>query len=188
VIFNGDGYSQEWQDEAARRGLPNLRTAPDALPQLTAPEVVEVFEKFGVLSQRELESRLDIYLEQYVKTINTEVQLTIKMGRTSILPVAIRYQAELASIAANLKSAGVASDIRALETIGGIVSGLQDTLAALETAMAHHSDGLLDEAKYFCSTVLPAMLEVRKNADELEGIIPDEMWPLPTYQEMLFIK
>jgi len=189
IIFNGDGYSEEWQQEAARRGLPNLRTTVDALPELTRPEVVELFERYGVLSHRELESRLDIYLEQYCKTINTEAQLTERLARTLILPVAFRYQSQLASTCATMKSIGIDYDTRTLEQVTTLAHKLEDAIDKLVEVTRHNgAESLLDEAKHFCHEVLPAMNAVRRYVDELETIVPDDTWPLPTYQEMLFIK
>ena len=106
VIFNGNGYSEEWQVEAAQRGLKNLRTTVDALPELITPEALELFEKYGVFSGREMHSRYEIGIEQYVMTIGVEANLTLEMGTTTILPAAIRYQTELASNVAALKAAG----------------------------------------------------------------------------------
>jgi glutamine synthetase len=179
VIFNG----------AEKRGLPNLKTSVDALPYLSKPDVVEVFEKFGVLSKREVESREAIYLEQYCKAVNVESLLVIEISKTIIFPAAIRYQSELATTCANLKAVGYTFDTDTLDKVTDLVKNLQDSTAALEKARSsHHAHSVLDEAKYYCDTILPAMLEVRKYADELEAMVADDLWPLPTYQEMLFIK
>jgi glutamine synthetase len=189
VIFNGDGYSEAWHQEAEKRGLPNLKTTADALPRLLDPEIVAVFEKFGVLSPREVQSRHDIYLEQYVKTISVEAKLVAEVGSTMILPSAIRYQGELAQAAANVKAAGVTPDTSLLQKVTGLIKSLQDNLAALEDKLAHHGgDSLSAEAKHYCTVICPAMLAVRGVCDELESIVADDLWPLPTYQEMLFIK
>ena len=189
IVFNGDNYTEAWHKEAAKRGLPNFKTTVDALPVLGTPEVVELFEKYNVLSKRETESRLDIYLEQYIKTINVEAKLTIEMSKTMIFPAAIRYQGELAVTCANLKAVGYTFDTDTLDKVTALVKELQDATAALEKIAAHHGGGsLLEEAKYYSTKVVPAMLAVRKAADELEGIVADDHWPLPTYQEMLFIK
>lgn len=188
VVFNGDGYSQAWHNEAESRGLLNLKTTVDALPQITTPEVIALFEKYNVLSARETASRQDIYLEQYVKTVLTEAKLTIEIARTMIFPAAVRYQNELASTCTNLKQLNYTFDTDTLDTMTKLVKGLQDSAAALESALSHHSGGLLDEAKQMCAQVLPAMLKVREFADKLEGLVADDLWPLPTYQEMLFIK
>ena len=189
VVFNGDGYSEAWHKEAETRGLLNLKTSVDALPQITSPEVIAVFEKYGVLSAREVASRQDIYLEQYIKTITTEAKLTVEIARTLIFPAAVRYQNELATTCTNLKQLGYSFDTDTLDEITRLVKALQDGAAAVEKTLAHHGhSGLLDEAKYFCSSVCPAMLKVREAADKLEGLVADDLWPLPTYQEMLFIK
>jgi glutamine synthetase len=188
VIFNGDGYSEAWHKEAEARGLLNLKTSVDALPQLTSPDVIAVFEKYGVLSAREVASRQDIYLEQYIKTVTTEAKLTVEIARTLIFPAAVRYQNELATTCTNLKQLGYSFDTDTLDEITRLVKALQDGATAVEKALAHHGGGLLEEAKYFNSTVLPAMLKVREAADKLEGLVADDLWPLPTYQEMLFIK
>ncbi len=148
-----------------------------------------MFEKYGVLSKREIESRLDIYLEQYVKTLTVESKLVVEMAKTMIFPAAIRYQSELAVTCANLKAVGYTFDTDTLDKVTAMVKTLQDSIAALEKTMQHHGGGsLLDEAKHYCTAVTPAILAVRKVADELEGIVADDLWPLPTYQEMLFIK
>ncbi len=189
IVFNGDNYSEAWHREAAQRGLPNYKTTPEALPVLGSPEVIALFEKYGILSKREVESRLDIYLEQYVKSVKVESKLAVEMSKTMIFPAAIRYQSELALTCANLKAIGYTFDTDTLDKVTAMVKELQDNTAALEQVMAHHGGGtLLEEAQYYCSDVVPAVLAVRKVADELECTVADDLWPLPTYQEMLFIK
>ncbi|HZN35225.1 MAG TPA: glutamine synthetase III [Pirellulaceae bacterium] len=188
VIFNGDNYTAAWHEEAEKRGLPNLKTCVDAIPVLASPEVVQLLDKYGVLSPRETQSRHDIYFEQYVKSISTEAKLIIEMARTMIFPAAVRYQNELATTCTNLKALGYTFDTDTLDEITRLVKGLQDSTTALEKSLAHHGGGLIDEAKHFCKSVLPAMAKVRDFADRLEGYVADDLWPLPTYQEMLFIK
>ncbi|GAB4271721.1 MAG: glutamine synthetase III [Candidatus Promineifilaceae bacterium] len=188
IIFNGDGYSEEWHKEAEKRGLPNLRTAVDAIPVLGQPEIIELFEKYNVLSKREVESRKEVKLEQYVMTIQVEANLMLKMGRTMIYPAAIRYQSELATNCANLKAAGLNCDSATLQKITQCINELRDGLDKLETLMAHESDDLEAEARYACDTLIPAMNAIRAHADALEEMVADDLWPLPTYQEMLFIK
>src|SRR5690606_18988849 len=136
VLLNGDGYSEAWHREAERRGLPNLRTTPEALKAITSKEVAEVFRKFKLLSKRELESREEIYLERYVKDILIEAKLTLEMGRTLIFPAAIRYPNELAQTCANLKAVGYTFDTDTLDKVTALVKKLQDGLSALEPAMA----------------------------------------------------
>jgi glutamine synthetase len=189
IIFNGDGYSEAWHREAAKRGLLNLKTSVDALPYLEAKEVGALFSKYQVLSERELDSRLEIYLEQYCKTVHTEANLMLEMAKTLLFPAAMRYQNELASTCANLKLVGCAFDTGTLERITELVKSLEDSISVLQMAISKAShDGALAAAKYCSSDVLPAMAMVRKYADELEGWVADDLWPLPTYQEMLFIK
>ncbi len=189
IIFNGDGYSEAWHQEAERRGLLNKKRSPEALAALKTKEVEELFEKYGVLSKRELESRYDIYVEQYCKTVKVEAKMTIEMARTMIFPAAIRYQNQLASTCTNLKVLGYEFDTNTLDKVTEFVKGLQDTTATLETALAKHDFAdMAAEARHFCDVVLPAMSEVRGFADSLEGYVADDLWPLPTYQEMLFIK
>jgi len=121
--------------------------------------------------------------------VNVEANLMIEMAKTKIYPAAIRYQGELASTAASLKSAGYPSDSSTLNQIISLTRSLQESIGSLESTMNHHgAKSPLDEAKHFCKDVLPAMQKVRQYADELEAIVADDLWPLPTYQEMLFIK
>jgi len=188
VIFNGDNYTASWHEEAEKRGLPNLKSCVDALPVLAAPEISQVLDKYGVLSPRELQSRHDIYIEQYIKTVGTEAKLVVEIARTMIFPAAVRYQNELATTCTNLKQLGYTFDTDTLDEITKLVKGLQDGAAALDKSLAHHSGGLLDEAKHYSHHVVPGMLKVREVADKLEGLVADDLWPLPTYQEMLFIK
>lgn len=189
IIFNGDGYSEEWHAEADERGLLNLKTTADALPYLQNPEVAELFKKYDVLSDRELHSRLETYLEQYCMTVGVEASLTIEMARTMIFPAAIRYQNELASTCANLKLVGYEFDTDTLDKVTSLVKSLQDSIVGLEGAIAAAESGdAIKEARHCCDVILPAMSEVREYADELEGCVADDIWPLPTYQEMLFIK
>ncbi len=189
IIFNGDGYSEEWHQEAEKRGLLNLKTAADALPYLKNKEVEKLLDKYQVLSPRELESRYEVYTEQYIGTVAVEANLTVEIGATMIFPAAVRYQNELAATAANLKALGYEFDTDTLDTVTALVKSLQDSIAALKKEMEHEGNGDPDaEARHACDKILPAMLEVRKYADALEGLVADDLWPLPTYQEMLFIK
>ncbi len=188
IVFNGDGYSEAWHKEAKKRGLPNLKTTPEALPVLTSKEVVALFTKYGVLSEAELKSRQEIYLEQYVKTILTEANLVIRMARTVIFPAAMRYQGQLAETCASLKVIGHDFKMATLEEVTTQLRTMQTEVDKLEKLIAHEGGDTLAHAKYMCEKVLPAMLAVRGCADALESVVADDLWPLPSYQEMLFIR
>ncbi|KGI69040.1 glutamine synthetase III [Mycolicibacterium rufum] len=188
VVFNGDGYSENWQIEAAERGLPNLKTTLDAIPELIKADAIEVFERYGVFNERELHSRYEVRLEQYALTIGVEAKLALELGTTVILPAAVRYQTELAQNVATLKAAGVAADTALLEAVSAPIADLTAALAALKAGLADHSaESALDEATHAQTVLLPAMDAVRAAADTLEGVVADDLWPLPTYQEMLYI-
>ncbi len=191
VVFNGDGYSEEWHKEAVeKRGLPNLRTTADALPVLKEKTVEELFDRYAVLTPRELHSRYEVYAEQYIGKINVESNLVIKMVKTMIFPAAIRYQGELATSLANLKEVGIEPDHKTIKRVTELIASLQDATEHLVELKAKEDEFDDVEAHcYFCKDeVLPKMLEVREYVDELEGLVADDLWPLPTYQEMLFIK
>ena len=139
VVFNGDGYSDNWQIEAAERGLPNLKTTLDAMPELIKPESIELFEKYGVFNERELHSRYEVRLEKYALTIDVEAKLTLELGSTVILPAAIRYQTELAQNVATLKAAGVEPDMTLLEAVSTPISDLTAALDRLEVGAGRHT-------------------------------------------------
>jgi glutamine synthetase len=191
VIFNGDGYSEEWHKEAEKRGLPNLRNTVDAIPALVKPESIELFKKYAVFSERELVARHNIFCEHYTKTINIEANLMVQMGRTMILPAALRYMGEVANAVNAAKTAGV--DVVAqqglLKELAANTATLQQALAALDSALAHHNgDDVFAHAKYMRDAVIPCMTTLREIADSLEMQVADDLWPLPTYREMLFLK
>jgi glutamine synthetase len=192
VIFNGDNYSEAWHAEAERRGLPNRRTTVDSLPDLISPKSVKLFSKYGVFSERELHSRYEIFVEAYRKTINIESQLTIHIAKRMILPAALRYQSEVAHSIANLKASGATvPKIQSahLSELVSLIDELQSSTDRLEAALEEHPDGdSLAHAKHARDVIIPAMNGVRVAGDNLEGIVADDLWPLPTYQEMLFLK
>ena len=179
VIFNGDGYTDEWHKHAEEeRGLANLRTTADALPVVGSPEVVEVFSKFDVMSEQETHSRLEVFTEQYVMSIEVEANLVLKLGRTVIFPAAVRYASELADSAELL---GIENTTAT--RIAKLAGTLQSELDALEAAVEHVHDPAACR-----DTILPKMLDVRAAVDALELLVADDLWPLPSYQEMLFIR
>jgi glutamine synthetase len=191
VIFNGDNYTPEWHAEAEKRGLPNLRNTVDALPVIMRKDTVELFAKYRVYTERELHSRYAIFCENYVKTVNIEGRLMVLMGRTQILPAALRYQGEVATAVNATKAAGVENRPQAdlLKSLTATIGGFQEALSTLEHALTHHAEGeVLAHAKHFRDSVLPAMASLRTLGDKLEGMVADDLWPLPTYREMLFIK
>jgi len=187
VVFNGDGYSENWQIEAAARGLPNLKTTLDAIPELITAESVELFERYGVFNERELHSRYEVRLEQYAMTIAVEAKLALEIGSTVILPAAMRYQTELAQNATAMTAAGFKADTSLLAQVSAPVADLTAAIAGLRTALAMRSEGSFAEAQHARDELLPAMAAVRTAADALEGLVADDLWPLPTYQEMLYI-
>jgi glutamine synthetase len=189
VVFNGDGYSQEWHDEAARRGLPNLKTTIEALPAFQRREVIELFDKYKILSPRELHSRYEIAFEHYCKSVNVEARLVQSMAKTMLLPGVVRYQHELAEAAVSVKAAGQTPDTKLLGKITGLLSTLETRIDVLDKAMAgHKAKTIVDEAKHFCDVVLPAMKDVRDTVDTLEGLVARDQWGLPLYEDILFIK
>jgi glutamine synthetase len=188
VVFNGDGYADAWPEEAERRGLANLRTTLDALPELITEPAMALFEKYGVFNHREMHSRYEIGIEQYALTIGVEARLTLEVGGTAILPAAVRYQTELAQNVTALQAAGVEADPSALEAVSTQVAALRRGLRTLKAALgADAGHDAQSEAEHARDALLPAMATVRAAADELEELVADDLWPLPTYQEMLFI-
>ena len=187
VVFNGDGYSENWQIEAAERGLPNLKTTLDAIPELITPEAIAVFEKYGVFNERELHSRYEVRLEQYALTIAVEAKLALEIGTTVILPAAVRYQTELAQNVGALKKAGLGPSLTLLESVSAPTADLTTALGTLKSALDERIEGSLEEATHARKVLLPSMAAVREAADALESVVADDLWPLPTYQEMLYI-
>jgi glutamine synthetase len=191
VIFNGDNYAEEWHKEADRRGLPNLKNTVDALPVIVRKDTIELLTRYKVYTERELNSRLAILSENYVKTVNIEGQLMGMMARTMILPAALRYQAEVAAAVSGTKLAGIDnhSQLDLLKTLTATIGEFQAATSALDKALARHPEGdLLSHANYARDSILPAMATLRSKGDELETMVADDLWPLPTYREMLFIK
>ncbi|HVB38670.1 MAG TPA: glutamine synthetase III [Vicinamibacterales bacterium] len=190
IIFNGNGYSKDWETEAARRGLLNLKNTVDALPELVKPGVVAIFEKHKVLNERELHARYEINVETYNKTVNVEAQLMVLMANRYILPAAFHYQTEIADSVVALKAAGGTSreTKKALTEITRLVDNLKSRCDKLAGLLEHSESSAVKHAKYMRDQVIPAMDALREAGDALEVICPHETWPLPTYREMLFVK
>jgi glutamine synthetase len=194
ILFNGDNYSQDWHDEAEKRGLPNLRNTVEALPVFIEKGTKELFSKYGVLSEEELVSRYNIALENYCKTINIEAQLTINMANTMIIPASLEYQTKLAgtivATRAVLNGTDMLGQESILKTVSDNVSKLKkavDHLNVLAKEAEQNTHNLEDHAKFYQSKIVPAMDDVRAIADSLELIVDDATWPLPKFREMLYI-
>ncbi len=192
VIFNGDNYSESWHAEAERRGLPNRRSTVDSLPDLISPKSLKLFMKYGIFNERELHSRYEIFLESYKKTINIESQLMIQIATRMIIPAALRYQSQVAESIANLKASGTVapkSQVALLSELVEAIENLQEATDQLSSVTEEHGDGdSLAHAKHSRDAIIPAMNAVRFAGDKLEGLVADDLWPLPTYQDMLFLK
>ena len=191
VIFNGNNYSEEWHAEAEKRGLPNLKNTVEVLPVAVEPETIALFEKYKVYSEKELRSRFNILSEAYVKAVQIEGKTALMMAKTMILPAALRYQKEVGESIAAAKAAG-ASSAAGVEMFGTLVSTINEFTTAIKTlekAVNHHAEGEpFDHAKHAREHIFSALATVRESGDKLETIVADDLWPLPTYREMLFIK
>lgn len=190
VIFNGDGYSEIWHKEAERRGLPNFPATPDALTQLTAPDVLALYDSQDVLHPEELKARQEIYYEQYCKTVSTEANLVIRMARTIIYPAAMRYLGQMAQSCASLRALGMEGDASLIREVDTHARELLRLTTELEDQLDHatHEDSNQHAAGRHCRHVLPLMGRVRAEADALETLVADDLWALPNYQEILFGK
>jgi glutamine synthetase len=178
IVFHGDGYADAWQEEAARRGLSNLRTTPDALPHLVTPATVAVFGRHGVLSERELEARYEVFVEQYATRVGIEGATAAQIARTLLVPAGL-HQRRL------IESAGGPLVETLTEELDEVMEALVDGVRALEAANARNGDEGAARALRMRDEILPAMAAVRTAADRLEHLVAGELWPLPRYAEML---
>ncbi|HQY88593.1 MAG TPA: glutamine synthetase III [Tepidisphaeraceae bacterium] len=190
VVFNGNGYSEEWHAEAARRGLPNLKNTVDVLPVLVRKDTIDLFTKYKVYSEAELKSRFMIQSEAYTKAVTIEGKTALLMAKTQILPAALRYQKELAESLAAAKTAGlIGAGTAEFNELVTAINALTAAIGKLDKAVSHHPEGeAFDHAKNARDTIVPCLLTIREAADELETIVADDLWPLPTYREMLFMR
>lgn len=190
VIFNGNGYSEAWVKEAAKRGLPNIKSTVEALKYMADADAVRLFTKYKVLTKEELHSRHEIYLEHYAKTINIEALASIDMVKKLYIPAVIKYTAQLAETVNKLKSAGVASPVQKdlLEQISELLGSAQKKLNALEavTKKAQAISEAEEKAEFYRDKVFKAQLDLRQDIDALESTLPADQWPVPTYAQMLF--
>jgi len=190
VIFGGDGYSSDWHTAAVEKhGLKNIPTTADALPAFNEESVVKLFESTGVLSPIELASRFEVYSEQYILSIDVEAKLVIDIATTKLYPAAVNYISSLTSTASSLSGMGIELENSGVANVVAEANGMMSEVNKLSAALAKDDFNSVDEHMKYCADVLCAlMLAVRSHADTLEGLVADELWPLPKYQEMLFIK
>jgi glutamine synthetase len=190
VVFGGNGYSAEWHEMAVNeRGLANLPTTADALPVLKAEYIEDLFQKTGVLTPVELESRFEVYAEQYILSIEVEAKLVISMAKTLIYPAAIEYLSKLSSTMASLADLGVSLDKESAQTVASLTNSMMAAVTKLSAALEKHDFDSTTAKMTYCATTLRSLMDsVRGYGDALEGEIADGFWPLPSYQEMLFVK
>ena len=190
AVFGGDGYSTEWHEMAVKeRGLKNLPTTADALPYFKDPAIVKLFETNGVLSPVELESRFEIYSEQYMLSIEVEAKLMVDIAKTLIYPAAINYLTTLSSANSGMESMGIKLDNSTAKIVATETDAMMAAVKELSAAMEKETFSSTEEhMQYFAKTIRGSMDKVRLHADTLETVVADKLWPLPKYQEMLFIK
>jgi len=190
AVFGGDGYSSEWHEAAVKeRGLKNIPTTADALPALREDSVKKLFADTAVLSPVELESRFEVYAEQYVLSIEVEAKLVIDMAKTSIYPAAMSYLSGLAKTGKRMAKLKIDLDNSTAEIVATEVNAMMSAVGKLSEAMEKHDFASTEEHMQFCANDIRGLMdEVRAHADALEAEVSDELWPLPKYQEMLFIK
>ena len=192
IIFNGNGYSDEWVAEAERRGLPNIKCMVDAVPALVKPEAVEIFEKHGVYTKSEMESRAEVMYETYSKTINIEALTMIDMAKKQIVPATIKYQTSLAESVNAIKAASSAVDTSVQEALmADISTNLKDMYVALAhleevAGKAEAMEEGAEQGHYYHDVVFTAMDELRKPADKLEMLVAKSAWPFPSYGDLIF--
>ncbi len=190
IIFNGNGYSKEWIEEAERRGLPNIRSMVEAIPSLLTEKSVSMFEKFGVFTKAELESRVEIKYENYAKTANIEAKSMIDIAGKQIIPAVIKYTKMLADTINTVKAAGADTSVQAdlLSECSALLVETKKALGVLEdvTAKAAAMEEGAEQANYYHDTVMTAMSDLRAPVDKLEMIVDKEMWPMPSYGDLLF--
>ena len=191
IIFNGNGYSDEWVAEAEKRGLPNFRSTVDCVPHYADPKNIALLEKFGVLSEKEIKARMEVLLENYAKTINIEAKTMIDMASKQIIPAVIKYATSLAGSINTITAAGVTAvgvQKNLLNETSELLEETQkalDELIAIENAGCEMEDGEA-KAKYYYEKVTPAMEALRAPVDKLEMIVDKEMWPMPSYGDLMF--
>jgi glutamine synthetase len=190
IIFDGDNYSAEWHAEAVRRGLPNLKDSVETFPVLRARKTVDLFRKYAVLGPAEIASRHAIAVEKYNKQVLIEAETMVAIARSQVLPAALRYQAIVANAVATTKAAGLdaADTTLSLREFITLVTELRRATAAVEEVASHHADDPEVHARHIAKELRPAMAELRRVVDSLEAVVAADLWPLPTYRDLLFLK
>jgi len=190
VIFNGDNYAPEWHEEARKRGLPELKDSIEAIPLLHDERSVRLFEKYGVLNRAELDSRVNIFLERYALERQIEAETMVRIARRMILPAAVQYQRQLAeTIHASTQAGADAGWLKSrLEQLNGLIRRFADAIDALDAVSDPPAGDPLAMATHMRDKAMPAMDALRSLGDQLEMLVPADLWPLPTYRELLFIK
>jgi glutamine synthetase len=190
VIFNGNNYSEEWVKEAEKRGLPNVRNAVDALKAFVTDKSLKLFEKYEVLSHKEIHSRYDIYVETYAKQINIEALTAIDMVKKQFIPASIEYAAFLADSIGSFNSVSVSAPVQEdlLKKLSSLLASSYKNLTKLEAAVAKTQSvsDTVKKAENYRDKVVTAMQDLRKDIDALEMMIPMDMWPVPSYSDLLF--
>jgi len=180
ILFNGDNYTDDWVAEAERRGLPNLRKTPEALQAIVSEKAIKLFGKYNVLSEPEVRSRYAIYKGAHEEAIVIEAHCAVTIARTQIVPAALGYQAELAETITSVKAVGISDVAETTELLQAVTRHVNSLMAGIRKVEE------LEDAGDPLATLV-AMEALRQDADALEGLVPDDMWPLPSYAEMLFM-
>ena len=192
IIFNGNGYSDEWEVEAEKRGLFNLKTTVDAAPAMTSEKNIALFEEMGVLSRVEVMSRYEVIIEHYAKVLHIEAMTMLEMANKQLIPAATAYMSDVASAAAAKMAVSEKLSCKAenkvLEKLSAATDAMSDAVDALDAAVesAESETDSLEKAKAYRDKVLPAMADLRTNADAAEVVCGEDYWPLPSYSKMLY--
>ena len=190
IIFNGNGYSKEWEEEAKKRGLSNLKTTPEALAKFVTEKNINVFEKYGVFTRAEIEARCEIFLENYCKVIAIEALTMISMVNRKILPSSLKYEKLLSELISSKKSIGIDADIetKLINKISELIKSIYENTTALQASVdiKPAESGDIECALYYKDEILARMQELRKHVDMLETVMPDDCWPVPTYSELIY--
>ncbi|TSA55726.1 MAG: glutamine synthetase type III, partial [Planctomycetaceae bacterium] len=192
IIFNGDNYTDEWVEDAEKRGLPNIRSTVASLETIMDKENVAVFKKHAVLTEAELHARTEIFLEAYSMSINIEAMTMLNIAKRQILPACIEYSSSLGDAVCSVSDAGVDAGPQKelLKDVCGLIAAMKKNISQLEkvAAKAGKIADAIKQARFYRDEVIPAMEALREVADKLESVVDADLWPIPTYADMLFLK